>query len=231
MSNPTTVHTDHIGMNHLTGTAAGSGSRAPAGSFRSADSRTRNFSDENERIQRLCTAPDISGCINLQVLQLAQVSEFRRDISAQLVRRQDAIPTKLSNSTIVLNIGIHQITHSAAGSSFRAPMGSFRLTGSYPGSYPDRYEHPNIAHTYISGRINEQVLQLAQVPELRRDRSAQLVRGQVPISASVSKSNYCAHGSHRDESAYSHCSRLKLPSSGGIVPLNWFEDKYLFGHV
>ena len=119
----------------------------------------------------------------------------------------------------------------------------------------------------LSGWTNLQGLQLAQVPELRQDRSNQLVRGQAPIPTKMSVIQFAdsigmsqltdiadesdsqaplgpfrSTGSRtspyfddierstirsfdRDESTYRFCSWLMFPSSGWMVPINWFDDK------
>ena len=167
----------------------------------------------------------LSGWIKLQILQLAQIPELQRDRSAKLVRGQIPITTRVSES--------------------------------YNSRIP-------------SGWVNLQGLQLAQVPELRQDRSNQLVRGQAPIPTKMSVLQFAdsigmsqltdiadesdsqaplgpfrSTGSRTspyfddierstirsfdpDGSTYRVCSWLMFPSSCGIIPLNWFQDKPLF---
>ena len=167
---------------------------------------------------------------SVQIQQLAQVPQLRRDRSAQQVGVQIPTPTRVSTHTIVHTgrIGMNRLTDSAAGPGSPARAGSFRATGWCPNPYSDESEKIQPMRTLIrSGRSNLQPQQLAQVAEIRRDRSAQLVPGQVPIPPRMSKSNYRAHGSYLGSLTYSHCSWLRLPSSGGIVPLNWFKDRFL----
>src|SRR3989338_367203 len=123
---------------------------------------------------------NLSGWINLQGLQLAQIPEPWRDRTTKLVRGQVPIPTRMSILQSADCIQMGRLTVAAAGSDYRAPVGSLRLHGSRTSPFSDENEHLTIRRFDPDG------------------------------------------------STYRVCSWLRFPSSGGIIPLIWFEDKSLF---